>query len=107
MSVRSRRTILLGATALYLPLALYFLFLFAFTYPSYNGYPVCDPVIQPWCEYSPWVTVRWSVGTAAGVCALPSLIVAYALRKRIRSWWVWAVAAPLLAATGISFLATL
>lgn len=97
MAETGRRRLWLGlCTALFVPMLLFFLFLLAWVFPARNGYPVCDPIHQPWCEYSQAVTVRWYAGVVgAGLSAL-CLVVAYALPRRVRLWWAWALAALLL-----------
>ena len=94
---RGRRLLALGGvTVLFVPLFLFFLFILSWVYPSRNGYPVCDPEFQPWCEHDPSVTLRWYLGVGGAAVAVVSLVVAYALPLRFRSWWVWALTALVL-----------
>jgi hypothetical protein len=97
MSVAGRRWLWLGVcTALFVPMLLYFLFMLAWVFPARNGYPVCDPIHQPWCEHNPAVTVSWYAGVVGAGVSLLCLVVAYVLPKRVRLWWPWALAALLL-----------
>lgn len=96
-----------GVTALCVPLALIFLFYLYWVFPSKNGYPVCDPSFQPWCEYDPTVTLRWILGVASAVVAVLCLGTAYALPLRARFWWPWALAPIVLLPTGTVLLASI
>jgi hypothetical protein len=105
---KGRRLLALGSvTALFVPLALYFLFLLLWIFPARNGYAVCDPEFQPWCEYDATVRMRWFLGVACAVVAVLSLITAYALPLRVRFWWPWAVAPLVLLPTGIALLGSI
>jgi hypothetical protein len=98
----------LGAvTVLCVPLALVFLFVLYWVFPARNGYPVCDPLHQPWCEYDRTVTVRWFLGVAGAVAAGLCLVTACALPLRVRWWWAWALAPLVLLSTGIALLGSL
>jgi hypothetical protein len=95
---------LLGVvTALCVPLALIFLFFLYWVFPAKNGYPVCDPGFQPWCEYDPTVTLRWILGVACGVLAVLCLITAYLLPRR----WPWVLAPLVLLPAGTALLISL
>ncbi|MEU4428593.1 hypothetical protein AB0F81_48915 [Actinoplanes sp. NPDC024001] len=108
MSESRWRLVVLGlCTALAVPLSLYFMWILNWVFPARNGYPVCDPEHQPWCEYDPTVTVRWYAGVACGVVALLCLVVAYALPKRFRFWWAWAFTPLVLLPVGVGFLGSL